>query len=141
MIATLRTILNDGEGAASSLAVLEAYHYVLQKQKEEKQRISQNWNRLNGLYYQLNTHSSTPDKFQESLFLLEDGHVWMRYLNHHRKEVEYEMQVNRVSKHHLMLIADDVESMHGYDLTLFYLYVAPNKGKAGFSSRCLHLLQ
>lgn len=128
---TLRTILKEGSGATSSLAMLEAYHYVTTQQQEKGKKIHKRWHRLNGLWYQHNTHSRTTDAYQESLFLFQDGVVKMRYHNEYGNKPDYTMKVSWVSQHHLQLVADDVTSPHD-DLTLFYLYVAQQEGQPDF---------
>lgn len=119
---TLMTTVKSGEGATSTVSVLNAYYYAAGRQQQEESEQQERMERIQGVYFQVNTHKDAPGRFQESIFWFEADRVRMRFVNQQMKVLTHTMKYSWISNRHLMISSSE-QSGDADEYVIYYLYV------------------
>ena len=116
---TLQRCFDDKKASRSSVGLLNAYFYIVEKEQHRQKEVTQHLSRISGLYYAYAPHSSTPGKLQESIcWIMEDGRAAIRYVDINYELSEKYYIVELIGTTGLLLSAKEEDN-----ILQFYLYI------------------
>ncbi len=116
---TLKRCLDGSPASPATIEILEVYKEIIEKREREKEKRRKVFKRISGIYHQFVTHSSRKDRFQESIYRIEeDGSCVTKYVNS-----DYEIKTETLIPE---LVGDSgllLKLKRKRHLAIFYLYI------------------